>query len=363
MMVKVATAANTDAAIIHWKGEPITITQQDIKDFICPLATEQEVMIFLKTCQSLQLNPFASECFLIKYDQRDRAAFVIAIDAYLKAAEANEQYDGCEAGVILRDSGGKLELREGSFILEDERGKLVGGWAKVYRKDRSRPTYVAVNKAEAIKLTRDGNPTQFWVAEKQPWMLRKTALKRALVEAFPSLFAGTLATAEVAPDDAKCRIPEGELPQAFENGGEPDWPRFWARAKEELGITQDKAHDLLGVESVKQLLEQGYMLEQVWTLLADAVRQSQRIEAWMDEPSDEPEGLFDDSAAERPIDMDWLKESLEALQWADVGKWLRDKYKAHGRTVKTMVESLTREQQEEFCGEVQRRLGASGKSL
>ena len=32
---------------------------------------------------------------------------------------------------------------------------------------------------------------------------------------------------------------------------------------------------------------------------------------------------------------------------------------AHGRIVKAMVESLTREQQEEFCGEVQRRLGAN----
>lgn len=61
-------------AVVQWKGEPITITFQDVKSLICPLAADQEVAIFLKTCQSLQLNPFANECFLIKYDQRDKAA-------------------------------------------------------------------------------------------------------------------------------------------------------------------------------------------------------------------------------------------------------------------------------------------------
>jgi len=57
------------------------------------------------------------------------------------------------------------------------------------------------------------------------------------------------------------------------------------------------------------------------------------------------------------IDMVWLKESLEELNWADVGKWLKGKYSnAKGTTVKSTVESLTREQQEEFVKEVQARL-------
>lgn len=51
-------------AIVQWKGEPITITFQDVKTLVCPLASDPEVVVFLKTCQSLQLNPFANECFL-----------------------------------------------------------------------------------------------------------------------------------------------------------------------------------------------------------------------------------------------------------------------------------------------------------
>lgn len=342
-------------AVVQWKGEPITISFQDVKDLICPLSTDQEVAIFLKTCQSLQLNPFANECFLIKYDARDKAAFVISIDSYLKAAEVNHDYDGCEAGIILKDPTGTLEYREGAFVLHEEKNKLVGGWAKVYRKDRGRPTFVAVNKTEAVKLTREGNPTRFWSEEKQPWMLRKTALKRALVEAFPSLFAGTLATAEFTADV------EGELPAAFQNGDDPDWVQFWVRAKSELELTKEDAHRLLQVDSVKELIEQGNTLEQIWLMLVDKVKESQASEPFLKPIDEEPGELFQDAEVESPIDMDWLKESLETLNWADVGKWLRDKYKnAYGATVKAMVESLTCEQQEEFFAEVQKRLETKG---
>ncbi|GAH63452.1 unnamed protein product, partial [marine sediment metagenome] len=187
-------AVNKEKAVVKYRGEPITITFSDVQKYLCPMATPQEIVIFLKTAQSLNLNPWANECYLIKYSDREKAATVIAIDAYLKAGEANENCDGHEAGIILRDAGGKLELREGSFILDEESDKLVGGWAKVYRKDRSRPTYMAVNKAECLRYTKDGHLTKFWTKEKQPMMLRKTALKRAFAEAFPQLFADSLTT-------------------------------------------------------------------------------------------------------------------------------------------------------------------------
>ena len=341
-------------AVVQWKGEPITITFQDVKSLVCPLASDQEVAVFLKTCQSLQLNPFANECFLIKYDTKDKAAFVIAIDSYLKAAEVNHEYDGCEAGIVLKDSGGKLEFREGAFLLEEDRLRLAGGWAKVYRKDRSRPTYVAVNKNECIKLTREGRPTQFWSEPKQPWMLRKSALKRALVEAFPSLFAGTLATAEITSDV------EGELPQAFQNGDDPDWAQFWVRAKEELGLTKEEAHKLLQVDSVKDLIEIGSNLEQIWLLLADRVKETRTSEAYPQPMDQDYEPLFDDAVV--PINKGWLNESLKLLKGWNAAQYIREKFpEAKGKTIGEAVESLTPEQKAEFCEEVQKRLEVKTK--
>jgi phage recombination protein Bet len=271
-------------AVVEYKGEKVAITFQDVKRLICPTATDQEVAIFLKTCQSLQLNPFAGEIYLIKYTERDRAATVIAIDSYLKAAEANPQYDGHEAGIILRDSAGKLELREGAFLLDEERERLVGGWAKVYRKDRKKPVYVAVHKAECVRYRKDGQPTEFWTKERQPSMLRKVALKRALVEAFPSLFAGALSTAEVeeVPEEVFERLPkpkgemrEGELPEGFKTAnGKDDWSKFWARVKNELGLTPQEAHRLLEVDSIKDELVtgRGMTLAEVWRALVARVQ-------------------------------------------------------------------------------------------
>lgn len=275
MTTQTKAVATQQKAVVKWKGEQIIVTFSDVKNLICRLATDQEVAVFLKTCQSLQLNPFASEVYLIKYGERDKAATVISIGSYLKAAEANKDYNGNEAGVILRDTGGKLEFREGAFLLDDEMDKLVGGWARVYRKNRDRPTYMAVNKTECIRYTKEGRLTQFWAKEKQASMLRKTALKRALVEAFPSLFAGTISASEVAePVEAEYEeIPEGTLPPALEKGGQPDWKKFWARVKSELGLTTEEARLLLQVDSIKEeLIDTGWTMERIWDELVIALK-------------------------------------------------------------------------------------------
>jgi len=276
MTTQTKAVATQQKAVVKWKGEQITVTFSDVKNLICPLATDQETAVFLKTCSSLQLNPFASEIFLIKYSERDKAATVIAINSYLKAGEANDNFNGFEAGIVLKDSGGKLEFREGSLILPDEAEKLVGGWARAYRKDREKPFYIAVNKAECVRYTKDGKLTRFWTKEKQPSMLRKTALKRALVEAFPSLFAGTLATAEVGDDIPEAEyeeIPEGTLPPALEKGGQPDWKKFWARVKSELGLTTEEARLLLQVDSIKEeLIDTGWTMERIWDELVTALK-------------------------------------------------------------------------------------------
>lgn len=57
------------------------------------------------------------------------------------------------------------------------------------------------------------------------------------------------------------------------------------------------------------------------------------------------------------IDTNWLKESLEEINWADVSKWLMEHYpEAKGNTVRVLASSLTREHQEAFAVEVQARL-------
>lgn len=294
MTTQAEAKVTQEKAIVQWKGEAITITFRDVKSLICPLATDQETAVFLKTCQSLNLNPFASEIYLIKYSERDKAAMVIAIDSYLKAGEANPQFDGFESGIILKEPTGRLDFRDSAFLLEEERPRMVGGWAKVYRKDRSRPFYVAVNKKECLRYTRDGNLTQFWTEEKQPSMLRKVALKRSLVEAFPSLFAGAISNVEADYE----LLPEGELPPVLEKGGKPNWKKFWAKVKSELGLTTEEARLLLHVDSIKkELIDAGWTMEKLWDELVIALKLQKATEVKPEQAKAAEEDIFGEGKA------------------------------------------------------------------
>jgi len=248
------------------RDDKLTVTFEDVKNYLCPNAANQEISLFLKTAQSMGLNPFAREIYLIKYGTDQPAAIVIAIDAFLKASESNKQYDGHVAGIIIKPKDGSPEFREGTFMVDSD-GELAGGWAKVYRKDRGKPFYSAVNMKEYLKYTRDGKVTRFW-REMPATKIRNVALKHSLKEAFPNLFSGLYTEAEFET------TPEGELPPAFEKNGDKNWAKFWAKVKKELKLDSMKAHEVLGVNSIKEdiIESQGRTLEQVFDMLVEAVK-------------------------------------------------------------------------------------------
>ena len=90
---------------------------------------------------------------------------------------------------------------------------------------------------------------------------------------------------------------------------------------------------------------------------ARAAPEPEALPEVMDE---EPEQMFDEPAPVNPITLEWLRESLNTLQWADVGKYLREHYGVNGATVRLMIEALTPDQRQEFVDEVQRRVEQKG---
>lgn len=173
-------------------GQHITVTFDDVKNFICKEATIAECRIFLETCKQYHLNPFTKEAYLIHYDNKNgdtASTIVLGKTCYMKMAEAHPQYDGFEAGIIVVDeAAGELIHREGSIVYQGE--TLVGGWAKTYRKDRSRPFYEEVNFSEY------DTKKSLW-ATKPATMIRKVALVHTLREAFPATFGGLIDESEV----------------------------------------------------------------------------------------------------------------------------------------------------------------------
>lgn len=221
-------------------GQRMTVTFDDVRNFICKEATIAECRIFLETCKQYHLNPFTKEAYLIHYDNKNgdtASTIVLGKTCYMKMAEAHPQYDGFEAGVIVMDeAAGELIHREGSIVYQGE--TLVGGWAKTYRKDRSRPFYEEVNFSEY------DTKKSLWVT-KPATMIRKVALVHTLREAFPATFGGLIDESEV-PVDAEADFRELSADEAAAAGTVPPRRRIQKPKKEEPAPLAVEADEVEG---------------------------------------------------------------------------------------------------------------------
>ena len=193
-----AASPSVPVEITAADGQHMVVSFADVRNFICPKATDAECKIFLETCKQYKLNPFTKEAYLIHYDNKNEdtaSTIVLGKNCYMQMAERNPNFDGFEAGVIVLTADGQLLNREGSIVYDGETGgeTLLGGWAKVYRKDRTRASY------EEIKLSEYNTGKSLWAA-KPSTMIRKVALVHALREAFPSTFGSLYDESEVRVD-------------------------------------------------------------------------------------------------------------------------------------------------------------------
>ena len=232
--------SSTPVEIEAMDGQRMTVTFDDVRNFICKEATIAECRIFLETCKQYHLNPFTKEAYLIHYDNKNgdtASTIVLGKTCYMKMAEAHPQYDGFEAGIIVIDeAAGELIHREGSIVYQGE--TLVGGWAKTYRKDRSRPFYEEVNFSEY------DTKKSLWVT-KPATMIRKVALVHTLREAFPATFGGLIDESE-APVDAEADFRELSAEEAAAAGTVPPRRRIQKPKKEEPAPLAVEADEVEG---------------------------------------------------------------------------------------------------------------------
>lgn len=128
----------------------------------------------------------------------------------MKRAIKNPNYDGMESGVIVQDKEtGEITERKGTFYLRDSEN-LVGGWAKVFRKDWQHPTYCSVAFDEVAQKKSDGSLNANW-SGKGATMVEKVAKVRALRETFVEELGGMYEAEEMGVD-----LPNETAPQKQE---------------------------------------------------------------------------------------------------------------------------------------------------
>lgn len=172
-----------------------------------------ELAAFLAYCQTKQLDPFSKQVYFIKYSRGDPPAWVVSWEVFMARAARHPQFDGMEAGIIWQ-VGGVIERGQPCDYVEDDDHVIVGGWARVHRKDRKVATCIEVPLGEMEKCKRDGSPTAMWRGQKTT-MCVKVPKARALRQAFADDLGGLYTDAEpivAAPDssEASAEVPTRE---------------------------------------------------------------------------------------------------------------------------------------------------------
>ncbi len=187
-MNKKLTAAVPSTALVKAVDDAaiIPLTKENIVKLVNPLASPEEVALFLNICAMFHLNPFMRQIYLIKYDPKDKATFVVAYEEYLKRADRTNKWAGMASGTID----------------DPKTGAPIKAWAKVFRKDWAAPLEHEVYYSEYVQFGKgkDGQKyvTKFW-REKPRTMLKKVAIAQAFRLAFPDEMGSLPYTAEEMP--------------------------------------------------------------------------------------------------------------------------------------------------------------------
>lgn len=216
--------------------------------------TEQEIMMFIQMCKYQGLNPFLREAYLIKFGNAP-ATMVTGKDTFVKRAAKSKLCTGYEAGVIVQKEDGTIEYRKGALVLPKE--TLVGGWARVYRKDWEVPMEISVGLEEYQRYNNKGDLMTNW--QKMPaTMIRKVALVQALREAIPEEFGGLYSPEEMPIDDSTLDSTPVNVEAVIENKSEKDELNDLASQKQLNYIYSLASQKKIDSEKVKQIMQEQF---------------------------------------------------------------------------------------------------------
>lgn len=158
--------------------------------------TPQECAFFLRTCEAKKLDPMENgEVYLVKFGDQP-AQMVIGYHAYMRRAEANPEYLGFKAGVVVAKNN-EIVKKEGSAVYQQIGETLLGGWCTVFRKKGEN---IVENYSE-VPLSEYSTGKSSW-STKPATMIRKVAINQAHRDAFPNDYEGLYGEEELTASGA-----------------------------------------------------------------------------------------------------------------------------------------------------------------
>lgn len=180
-----------NSEIIEFKddaGMPVKFTSQDIRERLCPNATDSELALCVELCNRQHLNPFTQDVYLVKYGNAP-ASIITNYQVFNRRANRQPNYGGIDSGVVvLRD--GEVVKKKGSAVYKMIGEQLIGGWAEVKFTDGKIPAYAE------LALTDYSTGKSNW-AKMPGVMIDKCAKAAAWRLAYPSEFRGMYVSEEM----------------------------------------------------------------------------------------------------------------------------------------------------------------------
>lgn len=179
-----------------------------IKRTYCKGASNDELALFINTCQRLNLSPEARQIFAVKrYDsqlRREVMSLQISIDGLRLVAERTGKYAG-QLGPYWTDGTTQQNPKTGAqeFVwfdawISDE--YPVASKVGVVRKGFIEPVWGVARWKSYVQTKRDGTPNSMW--NKMPdIMLAKCCEALALRKAFPHDLSGMYTDVEMAQEE------------------------------------------------------------------------------------------------------------------------------------------------------------------
>jgi len=165
-------------------NEIVEYTENDIKKYICPNATDQEFFTFCQIVKARNLNPFLKEVHFVKYGNSP-GQIVVGKDAIIKRAKKVQGYKGFKAG-WFNDKGERLD-----FPI----GEIMGAWCEVYAEGKE-PLFISV-------LSNEYSSNQSTWKAKPATMIRKVAVVQAHREFSPEETGGLYDADEMAEPEKR----------------------------------------------------------------------------------------------------------------------------------------------------------------
>lgn len=161
-------------------GNSIELTVEQVCTMLAPGASERDAIKFLLVAREMGLNPLTGEIHLAQIGGKYQP--IPSKVGYLKRASNHPAFDGIEHGIIVREKFtdgrfGPIHEIVGSYRPPDH--QLLGGWCKVFRKDRSKPAYSRIGLEEYDRKIGAWRTHPSTMAE-------TVAIRHAVQEAFPS---------------------------------------------------------------------------------------------------------------------------------------------------------------------------------